>query len=174
MVQWKTFCGGLSRLSSTSPRSIRRLCCILRAVNRRFLRRPPSDSSSKPRVLIVDDHQRVIEAMSSILAEDFEIAGVATDGRQAVERAVGLEPDAVVLDIGMPGLDGFQTSRALQRAGSRAPIVFLSMYDGDDYVREAFRHGARTLHRRAIAPAGAGNGLVRRNGHLTPPAPPLA
>ena len=81
--------------------------------------------------------------MSSILADDFEIAGVATDGRQAVERAVELEPDAVVLDIGMPGLDGFQTSRALQRAGSRAPIVFLSMYDGDDYVREAFRHGAR-------------------------------
>lgn len=81
--------------------------------------------------------------MSSILADDFEIAGVATDGRQALERARQLEPEAIVLDIGMPGLDGFQTSRALQGDGSRAPVVFLSMYDGDDYVREAFRHGAR-------------------------------
>src|SRR4029453_12271227 len=60
-----------------------------------------------------------------------------------VERARQLEPDAIVLDIGMPGLDGFQTSRALQRAGAHAPVVFLSMYDGDDYVREAFRHGGR-------------------------------
>ena len=49
----------------------------------------------------------------------------------------------IVLDINMPGLDGFQTKRALEQAGSRAPVVFLSALDADDYVSEAFRCGGR-------------------------------
>jgi CheY-like chemotaxis protein len=79
-----------------------------------------------------------------MLAEDFEVVGAATDGRQALDLAAQLDPEAIVLDVEMPGLDGFQTLRALQHAGfATMPAVFLSMHDADEYVSEAFRCGAR-------------------------------
>jgi CheY-like chemotaxis protein len=78
-----------------------------------------------------------------MLADEFDVVGVATDGRQALDAANKISPDLIVLDINMPGLDGFQTKRALEQAGSRAPVVFLSMADADDVVVEAFRCGGR-------------------------------
>lgn len=78
-----------------------------------------------------------------MVADDFEVAGVATDGRQAVAIAAQLAPDAIVLDINMPGLDGYQTKSALDDAGVRAPVVFLSTFDSEDHVHEAFRRGGR-------------------------------
>jgi CheY-like chemotaxis protein len=62
---------------------------------------------------------------------------------EALERAREVDPDVIVLDINMPGLDGFQTMRALDEAGSRAPVVFLSMLSGEDEIAEAFRCGGR-------------------------------
>ena len=64
------------------------------------------------------------------------------DGRQALEASGRLDPDLIVLDITMPGLDGFHTARELKRMGSRAKIVFLTMHDGDEYIREAIDCGA--------------------------------
>ena len=79
-----------------------------------------------------------------MLADDFDVVGGATDGRQAVDIAAQVDPEIIVLDVEMPGLDGFQTLRALQRAGFAAtPTVFLSMHDADEYVNKAFRCGAR-------------------------------
>jgi CheY-like chemotaxis protein len=91
----------------------------------------------------VDDHPGVLKGASRLLAGDYDVAGVATDGRQAVEMAQRLQPDAIVLDVNMPGFDGFQTLHALQQAGSRAPVVFLSMLDAETVVSEAFRSGGR-------------------------------
>jgi len=99
--------------------------------------------TSKPSVLLVDDHRGVLESVSSLLSGDFHVAGLATGGRQALDMARALDPDLIVLDINMPDLDGFQTIRALDEAGSRAPVVFLSMVDADDHVGEAFRSGGR-------------------------------
>ena len=106
----------------------------------RFVR---SSGAPKPRVLLVDDHPGVLDGVSALLADDFDVAGLATDGRQALDLARQIDPDVIVLDINMPGLDGFQTKRALEQAGSRAPVVFLSAVDADDYVGEAFRCGGR-------------------------------
>jgi len=106
----------------------------------RFVR--PS-GAPKPRVLLVDDHPGVLDGVSALLDDDFDVAGLATDGRQALDLARQIDPDVIVLDINMPGLDGFQTKRALDQAGSRAPVVFLSAVDADDYVAEAFQCGAR-------------------------------
>ena len=97
----------------------------------------------KPRVLLVDDHRDVLDRVSATLARDFEIAGVAGDGRQALETARDVDPDLIVLDINMPGMDGFQTIEALAEAGSRAPVVFLSLIDDVETVGEAFRRGGR-------------------------------
>jgi CheY-like chemotaxis protein len=97
----------------------------------------------RPRVLLVDDHQAVLETVSSVLADAFDVAGTATDGTQALEVARRVDPDLIVLDVTMPGLDGFQTLRMLDQNGSRARAVFLSMHDSDDHVAEAFRCGGR-------------------------------
>ena len=96
-----------------------------------------------PRVLLVDDHRRMLDRVSALLADDFDVAGVATDGSQAVDVASRVVPDVIVLDVNMPGLDGFRTKRALEQSGSRTPVVFLSMVDDDDHIGEAFRCGGR-------------------------------
>jgi CheY-like chemotaxis protein len=78
-----------------------------------------------------------------VLIEDFDVAGVASDGYQALEAARHVVPDLIVLDVNMPRLNGFQTMRALREAGSQTPVVFLSMFDEEETVAEAFRCGGR-------------------------------
>ena len=102
-----------------------------------------SSGVAKPKVLLVDDHRGVLDRVSALLAGDFDVAGVATDGRQALDTARQVSPDLIVLDVNMPGLDGFQTKRALEQAGSRAPVVFLSGLDADEVVIEAIKRGGR-------------------------------
>lgn len=114
----------------------------------RVNRRPPftlrSNAGRRPRVLLVDDHRRVLDSVSAMLADDFDVVGVATDGRQAVETAQRVDPDVIVLDVDMPGLDGFHTLRALEQAGlSNTPAVFLSLHETDDIIDAAFRCGGR-------------------------------
>lgn len=111
-------------------------------MTRRFAHTTPS--GPKPRVLLVDDHRQFLDAVSAMLADDFDVVGAATDGRQALDLAAQMDPDVIVLDVEMPGLDGFQTLGALQEAGfATTPAVFLSMHDANEYVNEAFRCGAR-------------------------------
>src|SRR5688572_31815956 len=98
----------------------------------------------RPRVLLVDDQGPVLEAVSAFLADDFDVVGAAADGRQALDMARRLHPDVIVLDIEMPGLDGFQTIRALAHAGlPDIPVVFLSMHQADEIVGRAFACGGR-------------------------------
>ena len=94
-------------------------------------------------MLLVDDHRALLDRVSSLLSDDFDVAGLFTDGCRAIEAAPTIKPDVIVLDIHMPGFDGFQTMRALELSGSRAPVVFLSLVDAEDYVTEAFQRGAR-------------------------------
>lgn len=84
----------------------------------------------------------MLDAVSSLLADDFRLVAAVTDGRKAVEAVSRLDPDVAVLDITMPELDGFRTAQALQKAGSRAKVVFLTLHDGDEYVAAALRSGA--------------------------------
>ena len=106
---------------------------------------PPSGKaagSGRPRVLLVDDDAGILKAISRTLAGDFEVVGTVTDGAQALHRATALDVDAIVLDISMPGLNGFQTAAELKRSGSPARIVFLTMHQGDEFVAKAIRSGA--------------------------------
>jgi len=97
----------------------------------------------KPRILIVDDHRAILDRVAAILGDEFDVAGVASDGRTALDRARQIDPDAIVLDVNMPVLDGFETMRALEQSGSRAPVVFLSMMDTEEHITQAFRCGGR-------------------------------
>ena len=78
-----------------------------------------------------------------MLAFDFDVAALATDGDQAIEEARRVEPDIVVLDITMPGLDGFQAARELTRNGSGPRVVFLTMHDAEEFIVEGFRSGGQ-------------------------------
>jgi DNA-binding NarL/FixJ family response regulator len=84
----------------------------------------------------------MLESVSRLLETEFRVVAAATDGHRALESSHRLDPDVIVLDIGMPGLNGFQVARELKRTGSRAKIVFLSMYSADDYVSTAITAGA--------------------------------
>ena len=97
---------------------------------------------TRPTVVVADDHRRMLDAVSNLLADDFRLVAAVTDGRQAVDAVSRLDPDIAVLDITMPELDGFRTAQALRNAGSRAKVVFLTLHDADEYVEAALRSGA--------------------------------
>lgn len=95
----------------------------------------------KPTVLLVDDDVGVLKAISRIVAPEFEVATV-TNGVEAVDRVTRFDPDIVVLDISMPGLNGFETATELRRVGSLAKLVFLTSHRNDAYVHDAIESGA--------------------------------
>jgi DNA-binding NarL/FixJ family response regulator len=95
-------------------------------------------------ILLVDDHQVVREGFRALLAaqEDFRIVGEAGNGLEAVRMAERLEPDVVVMDLMMPGLNGLEVARQISQRCSRSRIVVLSMHSNEGYVLEALRNGA--------------------------------
>jgi CheY-like chemotaxis protein len=85
----------------------------------------------------------MLDQVSTLLANEFTVVGMVTDGRKALETAQRAEPDVIVLDVSMPGFNGFQTCSMLQANETRAPVVFLSMNDDTEFIQEAFRRGGR-------------------------------
>jgi DNA-binding NarL/FixJ family response regulator len=99
----------------------------------------------KLRILIADDHEVVRRGLSTLLQshEGWEICGEAKDGRQAVEMAKQLKPDVVILDIGMPNLNGLAATRQLAQQNAQQKIIVLTITDSDQVIREALDAGAR-------------------------------
>jgi DNA-binding NarL/FixJ family response regulator len=99
----------------------------------------------KLRILIADDHEVVRRGMCSLLQarEGWEICGEASDGREAVEKTRQLKPDVVILDIGMPNLNGLAATRQLAQDDQRYKIIVLTIDDSDEVIREALDAGAR-------------------------------
>src|SRR3954447_8368614 len=97
------------------------------------------------RVLLADDHAMMRHGLRGILGaqDDIEVVGEAEDGSAAVEQAIRLRPDVIVMDIRMPRLDGIE---ATKRLGARDPegfrVLVLTTFDLDEYVYEALRAGA--------------------------------
>jgi DNA-binding NarL/FixJ family response regulator len=97
------------------------------------------------RVLIADDHELMRGGLRAMLGahDDIEIVGEAADGGEAVDRAVELRPDVVIMDIRMPRVDGIEATRRLAAQGPGAPrVLVLTTFDLDEYVWEALRAGA--------------------------------
>ena len=94
-------------------------------------------------VLVVDDDDSVRAALSDVLQEEgFEVVGRARDGLEGVSLAVSLEPDVIVLDVRMPGLDGIAAARQIHEQLPSARLVMLSAYDEKTLRDEAQRAGA--------------------------------
>lgn len=96
------------------------------------------------RVLLADDHRLLRETLRLLLEQrhEVEVVGEADDGREAVDLAEQLKPDVVLMDMGMPGLNGIEATQLIRRRLPRTRVLMLSGYDQDDRVAAALRAGA--------------------------------
>ena len=148
-------------------------------------------TGSEIRVVIADDHPVVREGLSALLdsVPSITVAGVAGTGREAVQAAVRLRPDVLILDIQMPELSGIAATAEITRVAPDVAVLMLTMFDDDDSVFAAMRAGARgyvlkgaqqdeivrAIHAVAAGQAIFGPGVARRVLGLVsaPPTPGL-
>jgi len=98
----------------------------------------------KIRILLADDHTLFRQGIRTLLSSetDMEVVGEASNGGEAMERAFELKPDLVLMDIGMPGLSSFESTRQIRKNRPETKVVLLTMYDDEDYLMEAMDVGA--------------------------------
>jgi DNA-binding NarL/FixJ family response regulator len=96
------------------------------------------------RVVVADDHPIVRAGLTALLGSipDFEVAGVAGNGREAVREVLLTKPDVALLDLNMPELDGIAATRELARVAPRVAVLVLTMHEDDEAVFAAMRAGA--------------------------------
>jgi DNA-binding NarL/FixJ family response regulator len=99
----------------------------------------------KLRILIADDHEVVRRGLCTLIQshEGWEICGEAKDGRETVEKAKQVKPDIVILDVGMPNLNGLAATRQLLQQNPQQKVIVLTITDSDQVIREALDAGAR-------------------------------
>jgi DNA-binding NarL/FixJ family response regulator len=106
----------------------------------------------RSRVLIADDHPMMRKGLRKLLEPDCEVVGEATDGHELLAAAERLQPDLVITDISMPGVDGLEATRRLQAILPRARILILSIHTDPTWVRAAFAAGAHAYLSKTSAP----------------------
>ena len=94
-------------------------------------------TAKRPRVLIADDHSVVAEALKSMLAGDYEIVGMVTDGRTLIAKATELKPELILVDIGMPLLNGLEAAERIRQALPQIRFVFLTMMNDPNLAAAA-------------------------------------
>ncbi len=98
--------------------------------------------SSRPRFLIADDHAIFAEALRVLLEEKYCVLGVVTDGRAMIAEALRLKPDLIVVDVGMPFLNGLDAARRIREHTPDIRFVFLTMQDDPNLAAAALELGA--------------------------------
>ena len=101
--------------------------------------------AGKLRIVLGDDHTLMRHGLRKILEEqpDWTVVAEASDGREAVRQTLALQPDVVVLDIGMPLLNGIEATRQIARRFANINILILSMHSEEAYITQAMQAGAR-------------------------------
>jgi DNA-binding NarL/FixJ family response regulator len=97
------------------------------------------------RVILADDHHLVRNGIRALIekASDFEVIGEVSDGQEAIELVDSLEPDVLLMDIGMPRLNGIQATERVRALNKRVKVLILSMHSGPLLVRKALQAGAK-------------------------------
>jgi DNA-binding NarL/FixJ family response regulator len=125
----------------------------------------------RPRVILADDHTMVLDALKNLIEPEFEVVGTFADGHSLVEAAPALNPNVVVLDIGMPKMNGLNAGQRLKQLMPLVKLVFLTMNHDPDIAGEAFRLGASAFvlkHSAATELLQAIRQVVRGGYYVTP------
>ena len=122
---------------------------------------------TKIKILIADDHAVVREGTRAMIERQpgWEVCGVAVTGREAVELAATLEPDVVVMDQNMPGLNGLDAARQIKRRRSGTEILIFTAHQTDDLIREAFTAGVKGVISKSDGPAHLIEAIVALSQH---------
>jgi DNA-binding NarL/FixJ family response regulator len=96
----------------------------------------------RPRVVLADDHTLMLDALKNLLEPEFDVVGLFADGHELMEGAPSLNPHVIVLDIGMPTMNGLNAGQRLKNAMPLVKLVYLTMNHDPDMAGEAFRLGA--------------------------------
>jgi DNA-binding NarL/FixJ family response regulator len=107
-------------------------------------------------ILLADDHTLVLEGLVRLFGAEFNVVGTAPNGRIVLEEAQRVQPDVVVLDVGMPELNGIEAARRLTKICPSAKIVFVTQQLAPAYLHAAFAAGARAY----VAKQSAGSELI--------------
>lgn len=104
------------------------------------------------RVLLVDDYEPFLQVLRSILpANRFQVIAEASDGLDGVRKAEALQPDLILLDIGLPKLNGIEVAKTIRGSATRPPILMLSQDASPELVEEALNAGALGyVHKRRV------------------------
>ena len=102
----------------------------------------PESSGNRRRVLLADDHPLVLQRVKAFLHPTFDVVGVAHDGHEMIGEAMRLNPDVIVADISMPGVDGIAAAHRLREMGAKITIVFLTIHESPEFVEACLAEGA--------------------------------
>ena len=97
---------------------------------------------SKPRVLLVDDNQAILDCLVKMLGREYTIVGAIRDGPRALDAVAILKPDIVVMDISMPEVSGLELARLLQKNSPAPPVVFVTVHEDPEFMEAAHDVGA--------------------------------
>ncbi len=104
----------------------------------------------KPRIVLIDDHPKALMTASQIMKDEFEIVATVGSSEAGLDAVSMLKPDIVIIDIGMPGKNGFETARRLQKDFYRTRIVFLTVTEDVEYACAARDMGSSYVVKRRL------------------------
>jgi DNA-binding NarL/FixJ family response regulator len=112
-----------------------------------------------PRVLVVDDHAVIRRGVQGILSSypEWDLCGEADNGQDAIRLAGELAPEVVIMDVSMPGMNGLEATRIIHDVLPETKVLLLTLHSSSEFVRSAFRAGARGY----LLKSDAENELVR-------------
>ena len=96
----------------------------------------------RPRIIVADDYDVMLDTVSALLQPDFEVVGTVNNGGDLIREAYRLQPDVIVLDITMPILNGIEAAHKMREAGLTARLVFLTVHEQSSFVNACFDEGA--------------------------------
>jgi len=125
----------------------------------------------RTRVILADDHKLILDALKNLIEPEFEVVGTFGDGHALVEGAPELKPQVIVLDVGMPTMNGISAGQRLKQLMPNIKLIYLTMNEDPDLAAEAFRLGAKGYLLKSSAGSelvDALRSVVRGGSYMTP------